>query len=310
MKDQIKVFAPATVSNVGCGYDIMGFALDQLGEELVVRRTAQAGLVIKRIVGFDNIPYEAHKNSATIAVQAMLDSIAGVDGGFEFEIYKNIYPGSGLGTSASSSAGAVYAVNELLGRPLSPLQLVEFAMEGEKSISGKAHADNVAPTIMGGFVIIRSYQPLDIIDVPFPENLYVSIVHPQVEIKTSEARQLLGDSVSLANAVIQWGNVAGLVAGLYSGNMELIGNSMQDVVAEPYRAGLIPEYSKVKKIACESGAIGCNISGSGPSVFAFSTQKEQAKEIAHKMKEIYDLAKIKANAYTSQVGSQGVRTIR
>lgn len=310
MKDQIKVFSPATVSNVGCGYDIMGFALNELGEELIVRRTDKPGLIIKKIDGFEHIPYEAHKNSATIAVQAMLNYLTPVDGGFEFEIYKTIYPGSGLGTSASSSAGAVYAVNELLGSPLSPLQLVEFAMEGEKSISGKAHADNVGPTVFGGFVIVRSYEPLDIIKVPFPKNLYVSIVHPQVEIKTSEARELLGDTIPLSNAVTQWGNVAGLVAGLYAGDFERIGNSMKDVVAEPVRSALIPEYAKVKSLAYELGAIGCNISGSGPSVFAFSRQVDKAEEIAAKMKKIYNNVNIEANAYTSEVGAHGVRTIK
>ena len=214
-----------------------------------------------------------------------------------------------MGTSASSSAGAVYAVNELIGRPLTPLELVQFAMEGEKSISGKAHADNVAPTIMGKFVVIRSYNPLDIIYVPVPKNLNVSIVHPQVEIKTAEARKLLGDTIPISNAVIQWGNVAGLISAMHSGDLELLGNSMRDVVAEPIRSKLIPRYNDAKKVALECGAIGCSISGSGPSVFALSDSPQKAMNISQKMLEVYQKAGIDANAYHTTIAQQGVREV-
>lgn len=305
----IKVFSPATVSNVGCGFDIMGFALRGIGEELVVTMSEKKGLRITNIHGFDHIPLEPNKNSATVAVQAMLDEWPENEYGFEFEIFKNIYPGSGLGTSASSSAGAVFAVNELLNRPFSELELIGFAMEGEKLISGKAHADNVAPTVLGGLVVVRSYAPLDIITIPHPEQLWVAVIHPQVEIKTAEARKILPDKVPLPKTVAQCGNVAGLLSGLYTGDLTLIGRSMQDAIAEPVRSRLIPFYEEAHRIAMDNGAISFNISGSGPSMFAFLDNKEKADLICNEIQHLYGDEKIEAAIYSTQIAHDGVSII-
>jgi homoserine kinase len=308
MKESIKVFAPATVANVGCGFDIMGFALDGIGEEIIITKTQNGALNVKPVKGFENIPTDPEKNVATVAVKAMLDRLDLVQG-FEFEFFKHIKPGSGLGTSASSSAGAVYAVNELLGRPFERKELVEFAMEGEKLLSGKAHGDNVSPALLGGFQLIRGYNPLDIVNVSFPENIWVSIVHPQVEIKTSEARQMLRSEIPMSEAVTQWGNVGGLIAGLYTSDLDLIGRSLQDVIVEPIRSSLIPKFYVVKKAALDAGGIGCSIAGSGPSIFAFSKDEETARTIEKKMKEIYIEEGIEVILYVSKIGKEGARVV-
>jgi homoserine kinase len=246
---------------------------------------------------------------ATIAVAALLEDYGQYSGGIEFELYKTISPGSGLGTSASSSSGAVFAVNELLGSPYSIPKLVEFAMEGEKAISGKAHADNVAPALMGGFVAVRGYQPIDLISIAYPEDLHVAIIHPQVEVKTRDAKKMLKSQLNLSEATTQWGNVAGLVTGLSTGNYELIGRSVEDVVAEPVRSMLIPYYEKIKKKALNEGAFGCNIAGSGPSVFAFSNSMESAEKLKKAMLSVYKNGTIKALGFTSRVGKKGVRVL-
>lgn len=308
MQESIKVFAPATVANVGCGFDIMGFALDGIGEEILITKTQNGALTVKPVEGFLDIPTDPEQNVATVAVKALLDKLE-IDQGFEFEFFKHIKPGSGLGTSASSSAGAVFGVNELLGCPFKSEELVEFAMEGEKLLSGKAHGDNVAPAIMGGFQLIRGYNPFDLVNVPFPVGLWVSIVHPQVEVRTSEARKMLRHEIPMAEAVTQWGNVAGLVAGLHSGDMELIGRSLQDVIVEPIRSRLIPEFYTVKKAVKESGGLGCSIAGSGPSIFAFSKDENIARIIEKKMNDIYTEANIDFMLYVSKIGKTGSRVI-
>jgi len=308
MQESIKVFAPATVANVGCGFDIMGFALEEIGEEIIIRKTKTDALTVLPVRGFEDIPTDPDKNVATVAVKAMLERLS-VTQGFEFEFIKHIKPGSGLGTSASSSAGAVFGVNEMLGRPFEKKDLVEFAMEGEKLLSGKAHGDNVSPSLLGGFQLIRGYNPLDLVNVSFPENLYVTIVHPQVEIKTSEARKMLRTEIPMSEAVTQWGNVGGLVAGLYTSDLDLIGRSMQDVIVEPIRSKLIPKFDEVKAAALAVGGVGCSIAGSGPSIFAFSKDEETAQKIKLKMTEIYGEAGIEVILYISKIGKTGARII-
>lgn len=307
MPDKIKIFSPSTVANVGCGYDVLGFALDGIGEEMTVSKRDDGQLVIEEIIGFD-LPKDPTVNTATVAAQALLDA-AGSKQGFSFTIKKTINPGSGMGTSSSSSAGGVFAVNELLGRPYTPVQLVEFAMEGEKAVSKKAHADNVAPNLLGGFTLVRSYEPLDVLSLPVPEDLYVTIVHPQVEVKTTDAKKILKKQVDLSMAVKQWGNVGGLVAGLYESDYDLIGRSMVDVIVEPIRKILIPLYDEVKAQALANGALGCSIAGSGPSIFAFSKGEETALKIKSMMQEKYDEVGILAYTYMSKIGKEGVRTI-
>ncbi len=307
MKDFIKVFAPATVANVGCGFDIMGFALDGVGEEIIIRKTDTEQLTVRPVKGFESIPTDPAQNVATVAVQKMLDRLS-LTQGFDFEFFKHIKPGSGLGTSASSSAGAVFGVNELLGNPFKGEELVEFAMEGEKLLAGKAHGDNVAPAVLGGFQLIR-YDPLEVLNIPFPVGLWVTIVHPQVEIKTAEARKMLRTEIPMSEAITQWGNVAGLITGLHSGNMDLIGRSLEDVIVEPIRSQLIPEFDKVKRAAIEVGGLGCSIAGSGPSIFAFSKEESTARAIEKEMRSIYTRADIDFLTYVSKIGKTGSRVI-
>lgn len=307
MPDKIKIFSPSTVANVGCGYDVLGFALAGIGEEMEVSKRDDGKLVIDEIIGFD-LPKDPLVNTATVAAQALLDA-AGSKLGFSFTIKKTINPGSGMGTSASSSAGGVFAVNELLDRPFTPMQLVEFAMEGEKAVSKKAHADNVAPNLLGGFTLVRSYDPLDILKLPVPEELYVTVVHPQVEIKTTDAKKILKKQVDLSVAVEQWGNVGGLVSGLYESDYDLIGRSMVDKIVEPVRKILIPLYDEVKASVLDSGALGCSIAGSGPSIFAFSKGEETAKKIKALMQSKYDEVGVLAYSYMSKIGNEGVRII-
>ena len=305
----IKVFSPATIANVGCGYDILGFALEDLGEIMKVTMEGEPGLRIRSISGGYDLPVDPEKNLATIAAKALLESYGEETGGFSFELDKNIHPGSGLGTSASSSSAAVFAVNHLLGNPFSETELIEFAMQGEKAISGKVHADNVAPAIMGGFVGVRGYDPVDVFRLKYPEDLYVSIIHPQIQVKTMDAKRMLRSSLELSQAITQWGNVAGLVTGLAAGDLDLVKRSMKDEVAEPVRSMLIPYYDLVKQRALEAGAAGCNIAGSGPSIFAFSDSEKNAHVIRDAMLSPYRKGPVTAHSFISKIGKEGVRVV-
>jgi homoserine kinase len=303
--DKIKVFAPATVANVACGFDVMGFALEDIGDELVVTKTDQPGLTITAIHGCEGLPMEPAQNVTTVAVLALLDALEEKpDFGFEFELTKNIAAGSGLGSSASSSAAGVFAVNELLGRPFTKNELVAFAMEGERAASGLPHADNVAPSLLGGFTLVRSYEPLDVISLDYPE-LYATVIHPQIEVKTSDSKKILRRHITLQDAITQWGNVGGLVSGLAKGDYDLISRSLRDVVAEPIRSMLIPLFREAKSSAKELGALGCSISGSGPSIFTLSSTLDIAEKVADEFKNLYKNNDIEANVYISAVNPRG-----
>ncbi|KFF16770.1 homoserine kinase [Flavobacterium hydatis] len=304
---EIKLFCPATIANLSCGFDVLGLCLETAGDEMIVRKSDQKGVRITKIVGAD-LPLETEKNVAGVAALAMLETIE-TDFGFEIEIYKNIKAGSGIGSSAASSAGAVFGINELLGRPFSRKELVQFAMQGEKLASGNAHADNVAPALLGGFTLVRSYNPLDIIKIDSPEELYATVVHPQIELKTSDARSVLKQNVSLKSAIMQWGNVGGLIAGLYTKDYDLIGRSLHDEIVEPLRSVLIPGFDLIKQAALENGALGSGISGSGPSIFALSRGKENAEKIAKAMSEVYDNIDLPYEIHVSKINPDGVRII-
>ena len=308
MSDQISVFAPATVANVACGFDIMGLALENIGDELTITRTADSQLSIGTITGADNIPKAPEKNVCTVAIAAMLKAL-GKTQGFKIDITKHVAPGSGLGSSASSAAGAVFGANEMLGRPFSRKELVQFAMEGERIASEKAHADNVAPSLMGGFVVIRSYDPLDVFPISYPEELAVAVIYPSVEVKTADAKKILKKEVALSAAITQWGNVAGLTAGLIGGDFGLIQRSLQDVIVEPIRSILIPCYDEMKAAGLEAGALGCNISGSGPSVFALCKGTETASQVAAAMGEVLTRYKVSFDQYISKVNHKGCEVI-
>jgi homoserine kinase len=305
MSESIKVFASATVANVSCGFDVLGFAVDSPGDEAIVTKTDKKGVTITKITGDEGrLPLDPSKNTVSATIIKMLASI-GSDQGFEIELHKKMPLGSGLGSSAASSVAGIFAVNELLGKPLLPIQLLPFAMEGERLASGTAHADNVAPALYGGFVLIRSYHPLDVIAIPTPSDLYASIVHPHIEVETRDARSILRKEIKLKDAITQWGNVAGLVTGLITNDYDLIGRSMQDVVVEPLRAILIPGFYDVKNAAIEVGALGGGISGSGPSIFALSKGIETAQKAGNAMVEAFKQIGIESDLFVSKINAKG-----
>jgi len=305
--NEIKLFCPATIANLSCGFDVLGLCLATAGDEMIIRKSDLKGIRITKIVGAD-LPLETEKNVAGVAALALLEEVQ-TDFGFDIEIYKNIKAGSGIGSSAASSAGAVFGINELLGQPFTRKELVKFAMQGEKLASGNAHADNVAPCLLGGFTLVRSSNPLDIIKIDSPSELYATVVHPQIELKTSDARSVLKHNVSLKSAITQWGNVGGLVAGLYTSDYELIGRSLHDEIIEPVRSMLIPGFDLIKKAAYENGALGSGISGSGPSIFALSKGKETAEKIAKAMSAVYDDMNLPYEIHVSKVNPEGVSII-
>lgn len=309
MKNEIRVFASATVANVACGFDIFGFALDSPGDEIVVRLVHEPGVRIMMITGDQGVlPTDPAKNTAGISAIKLLEYLKS-DQGVEIELHKKMPLGSGLGSSAASAAGSVFALNALLGSPLSSKELIPFAMEGERIACGTAHADNVPPALLGGFVIIRSYQPLDIVEIPLELELYCSILHPKIEVRTEEARKMLKKEVSLNQLVRQTGNAAGLIAGLILGDHSLISRSLEDVVAEPIRSTLIPGFADIKEAALHSGALGCSISGSGPSLFALSQTKAKAENVGRAMTEACNRQGIQNTVYISSINKQGPKLL-
>ena len=304
---EIKIFTPATVANISCGFDILGLCLDTVGDEMIVREVPEKGIRLTKISG-QELPLETHKNVAGVAGLALLEQVdASV--GYEIEIYKKIKPGSGIGSSAASAAGAVFAINELLGKPFSKQELIYFAMQGEKLASGTEHADNVSPVILGGFTLVRSCEPLDVLKINSPDDLYATIIHPQIEVKTSDSRAVLKNQVSLKKMVTQMGNFGGLISGLYTSDYDLIGRSLHDEIIEPNRLVLIPEFNKIKKGVIQAGALGAGISGSGPSIFALSKGKETANIVGETMAEIYNTTDIDYDIHVSKINQQGIKIL-
>lgn len=300
----IRVFCPGTIANVSCGFDVLGLSLAGVGDYMTVTQTAIKGITISEILGQD-LPMGTTQNVAGVAGLTLLEAL-GSDAGFEIKIDKRIKAGSGIGSSAASSAGAVWAINHLLGDPFTTKELIPFAMEGERLASGVAHADNVAPALLGGFTLVRSTDPLDVISLPSPSALYATVIHPQIEIKTADSRRILKSNLSLKDAITQWGNVGGLVAGLYREDYELIGRSLQDVVIEPVRSILIPGFNEIKEAALNAGALGGGISGSGPSVFALSKGKDKALKVADAMRHAYEPFGISFDIHISNINEKGV----
>jgi homoserine kinase len=305
--NEIKIFCPATIANLSCGFDVLGLCLDNVGDEMIIRKSDKKGVRITKIVGAD-LPLETEKNVSGVAAMALLDAVES-SFGFEIEIYKKIKAGSGIGSSAASAAGAVFGINALLGIPFSRKELVQFAMQGEKLASGSAHADNVAPALLGGFTLVRSYNPLDIIKIKSPSQMYAAVIHPQIELKTSDARSVLKQNISLKSAIMQWGNVGGLIAGLYTSDYELIGRSLHDEVVEPLRSVLIPGFDAVKSAAMLSGALGSGISGSGPSIFALCQGEKIAKNVAKAMCAVFDDMKLPYEIHVCKVNDEGIKII-
>ncbi|WP_299100430.1 homoserine kinase [uncultured Winogradskyella sp.] len=307
MKNEIKIFSPATVANVACGFDVLGFCLDTIGDEMVIRKTEEKGIKITKIEGYD-LPFEAEKNVAGVSALAMYDALQ-PDCGFEIEIYKKIKPGSGIGSSSASAAGSVFGMNELLGKPLTNTELTNFAMKGEALASKCEHADNLAPAIFGGFTLVKSACPLKVLELPTPSDLFATLIHPQIEIKTSESRAILPKEIPLENAITQWANVGSLVHGLHTSDYDLIKESLNDVVIEPYRKQLIPHFDDVKSAALEAGALGCAISGSGPSIFMLSKSEATAKTVEQAIRKVYSNTDIKFETYVSKINTEGIRIL-
>ncbi len=301
---KIKIFSPATVANVACGFDVLGFALNNPGDEISIELNSSGQLVLADETPY-GLPLAPEKNVTAVALQSMLDALQSKQG-FNITFLSKIMPGSGVGSSAASSAAGVFGANELLGRPFTRKELVQFAMQGEKAASGSAHADNVAPALMGGFTLVRSYTPLDVIPIPSPK-IYATVVHPQIEVRTSDSRKILRQEVAIKKAVEQWGNVAGLVAGLFTNDYDLIGRSLHDVIVEPVRALLIPEFYAIKQAALDAGALGCSISGSGPSIFALSKTEKIAQKVAQAMQDGFNRVGIENHVFVSPINKEGVR---
>lgn len=302
--DEISILAPATVSNVVCGFDCLGFALDGPCDEMTVRKIDAREV---RIVHHDSfgLSTAAENNVAGVALQAFIE--AGELGhGFEVEITKQIKPGSGIGSSAASACGAVVAANELTGGRFSRIELVELAMAGEMLASGSRHADNLAPCIYGGFTLVRSSEPLDIVAIPSPP-MFATVIHPQIEIKTSEARALLPKDVSLRAAIRNWSNLGSFVAALNTRDYALLARSMQDEIVEPVRRSLIPGFDAVKQASLAAGAIGGGISGSGPSMFMLAASEQTARSVESAMRAVYSQTGIEFNTYVSSISPLGVR---
>ncbi|MCJ8210600.1 homoserine kinase [Mucilaginibacter sp. RS28] len=308
--DTIRVFAPATVANVVCGFDVLGFAVNEPGDEVVMRLKNRPGITISKITGDDGkLPYNPFKNTVSVSVKHYLDHIGRSDVGLDIELHKKMPIGSGLGSSSASTVAGLFAIKNLLGDTSDPSTLLPFVMKGEEMACGHGHADNVAPALMGGFVLIRSYQPLEVIRLPYPKDLFCAIVFPQVDVPTREARQIIRNKILLKDAVTQWGNIAGLISGLYTNDIELIGRSMEDVLIEPVRAMLIPDFYKLRDIAMKSGAVSFGISGSGPSVFAFAKDPETAKQINQKIQAHLTGIGINSYQYVSSINGEGPRVL-
>ena len=310
MKQEIRVFAPATVANVVCGFDVLGFAVNEPGDEVMMRITDKPGITILNITGDDGrLPLDAARNTVGVSVAHYLQSIGRTDIGVEIELHKKMPIGSGLGSSAASTVAGLFAIKTLLGDEQDPVALLPFAMQGEAMACGYGHADNVAPALLGGFVLIRSYEPLDVVRLPYPPGLYCAIVFPDVEIPTREARQIIRKNIQMKDAVTQWGNIAGLVSGLFLNDLDLIGRSMKDVLVEPVRSLLIPDFYRMRELAMELGAIGFGISGSGPSVFAFARDEQTAARITRQLAQHLQGLGIGSNTYVSTINAAGPSVI-
>ncbi|WP_124980505.1 homoserine kinase [Nonlabens xiamenensis] len=306
-RQEIHVLAPATVANVCCGFDMLGFCLNGIGDIMHLKRVDQPGIRITSINGFD-LPLEVRKNVAGMAALAMYDALQ-PQGGFEISLDKKIKPGSGIGSSAASAAGAVYGINKLLGEPCSKEELTGFAIKGEAVASQCEHADNLAPALFGGMTLVKSISPVQVLKIPIPEELVACVLHPHITINTAEARALLPAQVSLENTITQSGHLASLIHGMHTNNYDLISDSLTDVIVEPHRSKLIPNFSEIKSQALKAGALGCGISGSGPSIFALCRGMEIAQLVSKSMAAALVNASFTFDLYTAPINLQGCQPI-
>lgn len=309
MGREVAAYAPASVSNVSCGFDIMGFAIEGAGDTVTARMSPVPGVRITRITGsLSTLPAEAALNTAGPPVLALLREYA-PGAGVELEIAKGIPVGGGIGSSAASAVAAVVAADALLGTRLPREKLLDLAIEGERVASGATHVDNLSPCLWGGFVLVRGYDPIDIVQIRVPESLWCSVISPGIEVKTEHARRILPRTLPLADLVTQSGNAAGLIAGLFTSDFGLIRRSLYDVVAEPARVHLIPGFAGMKASAMAGGALGCGISGSGPALFALSSSQDEAHRIAESLGRACEETGMRYSTIVSRVGAPGARII-
>jgi homoserine kinase len=307
MTPSIKVFAPASVANLACGFDVLGLAIHGVGDEILAREVSTPGLTITEITGAQGkITTDPLRNTATIAAQALLDHLGITDRGFEFRIRKKMPIGSGLGSSAASAVAGVYAINCLLRNPLEKKDLLPFALDGEAFASGSRHLDNVAPCLLGGIRLVRDTATYDVHRIYAPQGLQVVVVYPEITLLTKDARGILSPTVTMPDMIAQTANIGALVLGLETGNFELISRALRDVVIEPQRAHLIPHFYDVQEAAMRFGALGCSISGAGPSIFALCKSSHDAEQAGTAMQAVYEAAKIKSTLYISEINHEGV----
>lgn len=305
----VRAFAPATVANVCCGFDILGFAVDAPGDEVVLTLRDDSEIKVVAIHGDGGrLPLESNKNTASVAVASLLKELGSTQG-VDIELFKNLPLGSGMGSSAASGAAALVAMNHLLGNPLTREDLVRHAMESERIACGSAHADNVAPCLLGGFVLVRDYYPLDIVKVPVAQDLFCTLVHPHLELKTEDSRRVLKPTLPLKDAITQSGNIAGLMLGLIKPDFNLIGRSLKDVIAEPIRSAFIPGFNQLREKAIEAGALGFGISGSGPTVFAISVDHEKAMASGLVIQHQFSKYNLASDVFVSKINMEGARVL-
>jgi homoserine kinase len=308
---RVIAFAPATISNLGCGFDVIGLAIEHLGDYVVAERSKEPRVTLADVHGdSEQLPRDPRKNIATHVVSLLLKDLHAT-GGVTITVYKKMPIGSGLGSSAASAVAAVVAVNALLGKPLSEPQLLPYAVAGERFVSGAGHADNVSPSLFGGVTLVRDAASLDIIQLPAPRNFVWVVVHPHLELRTADARRILPKKVPLTKAVHQWGNVGALVAGFYSADAKLLGRSIEDVIVEPVRGKLIPAFDRVKGAAMETGALACSISGSGPSMFALVETEQAGRKVGKAMEAAFRVhGKLKSDIVVSRINKEGAHLVR
>ena len=305
--EELKIFAPATVANLSCGFDVLGCCLENVGDEMIIRKNELKRIRITKILG-QELPMETEMNVAGVSAIALLQKLKS-DQGFDIEITKNIKAGSGIGSSAASSAGVVFAINKLLDEPFTQHQLIPFAMEGERLASGNPHADNVAPALLGGFTLVKSYEPLEVLRLPSLSELRMVVLHPLIELKTKDSRAVIRQNVSLKSAISQWGNLGALVSALYTEDYDLLGRSLVDEIVEPMRSILIPFFHELKQVAMENGALGFGISGSGPSVYAMCRGEKTAEKVKAALQEFYQQKEIDFDLHLSKINTTGIKII-
>ena len=304
----IEVFCPGSVANISCGFDILGLCLDSIGDNMRVKKVSKKGITIKSITGY-NLSLKANENAAGVSALALINKYKNIDYGFEIEILKKIKPGSGIGSSAASASGSVFAINELLGRPFSKKELVEFALEGEYICSKSYHADNISPLIYGGITLVRNHKELDIVKLPIPSDLYVTIIHPQIELKTSDSRSIIDRNIQISKMIEQSANLGAFISSLYEEDYELLKRSVKDVIIEPYRSELIPEFKNLKKIALINNALGFGISGSGPSMFSLCKGIKSANTVLENLQYHLNKMDINFKSYVSNINKEGIKIL-